>query len=99
MIYTVGKIEIYEKYLNEDPSPKKDVGGSAWETLDDARGYLIEWYEREPSEAIKFAVYSMDADWQADTRPEPEDQRFRVITRQARLRRVLFREGGTLMRS
>lgn len=99
MIYTIGKIDIYEKYLNEDPSPRKDIGGSAWETLDDARAYLVEWYHKDPAEAARFAVYSMDADWQADTQPDPQDPQFRVITKQARLRRVLFREGGTLMRS
>lgn len=100
MIYTLGKIEIYEKYLNDDPSPRKAVGGAAWETLDAVRAYLLDWYMTDPSEAGQFAVYGMNAEWGVDTVPDPEmpDQHYGVLNKEARLYRVLFREGGTLMR-
>ena len=96
MIYTVGKIVFYEEYIN-DGYPSKDVGGSAWKTLDDVRAYLLDWYSKDPAESIQFAVYAMAGDWDLDT-IEDTDGNGRVIIRQCKLSRVLFREGGTLMR-
>ena len=68
MIYTVGKVNIYEPYISNDPCPQKagrcenNQGGSVWETFKLAQDYLDEF------DTLKeFRVYGVLADWDTQT--------------------------------
>ena len=63
--YTVGHTESYDRYLAEDPNPRKSEGGSVWKTADDALNYL------KQSKMVNFSVYEVQLvnGWDYDVRP------------------------------
>jgi len=71
MIFTVGKISVYEPYIRDDENPRKlgrddtdYIGGSVWKSFEEAHSYL------EKSELIGiYRVYGVLADWDKDTEP------------------------------
>ena len=81
MIFTVGKIEIYEPYIRDDPNPGKAIGGSVWKTRSEAEQYLAQHSSSE------YRVYEVDADWEQDTAEEVGES-FRALKRVARLSTV-----------
>jgi hypothetical protein len=66
MIYTVGRKEGYEHYLNTDPNPGKAKGGSVWRHYEHAKIYLQRTQQHD------YDVYAVDADWLEDVIPDPE---------------------------
>jgi len=81
MIFTIGRTDIYEQYLDTDLNPRKSHGGSVWPSLVTARNYLTQ------AQLFEFSVYGVDADWDMDTIIE-EDQEYRSLTRVAKLLRI-----------
>jgi len=81
MIFTIGKKEIYEKYIDEDENAAKAAGGSVWRFWKDALAYL----ERTKQEG-EFEVYAVDADWRDDTIDTGKE--WNSLTRDAKLLRV-----------
>ena len=82
MIYTVGRANIYEGYLDSDPAAAKGKAGSVWETLDGVLAYID-----GHSELDGFCVYGVDADWELDTVPVL-GRVWRSLSRPARLVRI-----------
>lgn len=82
MIYTVGHMGLYEKFLEKNPGATLPAGGMVWETAREADAYLA-----ERPRGDEYAVYGVEADWQEDTESCPADsaagQRF--LTRPARM--------------
>jgi len=91
MIYTLGKTDLYEKYLDHKPDAKKKgrtkdyEGGTVWETTEDAQKYINECCS--PNE---FSIYGVEADWKRDTLPEidPTGYNSRSLKRDAKLVRL-----------
>lgn len=83
MIFTIGKKEIYEKYIDDDPDPRKAVGGSVWKFHKDAKAHLAASDDRD-----EFDVYAVDADWDKDTMQEEDGVAWRSLTRAAKLLKV-----------
>ena len=82
MIYTVGKIDIYENYLDTDPDAAKGKTGSVWQTLED-----IQKYVNGNSSLRNFRVYGVEADWELDTEII-EGENWRSLIRSAKLVRL-----------
>lgn len=67
MIYTIGHKESYERYFEEQGTPRKlgrtnnHSGGSVWKTKEEA--------QKACDINIGFAVYGVIADWDKDTVP------------------------------
>lgn len=85
MIFTVGHRDSYERYLREQSQhcykrgPRGDQpGGSVWQTFEDASRYAKDG----------FAVYQVDADWEADTVPSVSGGDWRDLVRDARILRI-----------
>lgn len=57
MIYTVGNTENYERFFSEQRNPRKAIGGSVWQTKEEAAKH-IGWTH---------SVFGVDADWEKDT--------------------------------
>lgn len=58
MIFTVGKRDNYEKYISEFPEASKAIGGSVWQTREQAQEY---------AKNNGFSVYGVEANWDIDT--------------------------------
>lgn len=61
LIYTVGRRDIYESYLDADLSAAKAKGGSVWRTREEAQSYL------EATRQSDYSVFGVVADWNRDT--------------------------------
>lgn len=83
MLYTIGRLEVYEKYLNEDPNASKGIGGSVWKNREMLDTYLAK--NPQPD----FAIYGVEADWELDTTGGPEEVPWRNLTRNAKLVRLV----------
>jgi hypothetical protein len=83
MIFTIGKIEVYEKYLASDNNAAKRRGGSVWETYDGAFAYLT-----RVNLIGEFKVYGVDADWEKDTKSERGADGWKVLRKNATLIKV-----------
>jgi len=85
VIFTVGKTEIYEPYLRDDPEAAKlgrgndhagnyYSGGSVWKTREAAQAYLdLTNIQKE------FSVYGVLADWETQTEAEPGKEWHRLL--------------------
>ena len=76
MIYTVGKVEIYEAYMDRDPDAAKGISGSVWETFEEAKAY-------RDLRAPAFRLYGVEADWENDAKDIGEA--FRYLTNPGKL--------------
>lgn len=83
MIYTIGKKDIYEPYIANDPNAAKRAGGSVWKTYEEVSDYKT-WAKLED-----YDIYGIDADWEMDTHiPIDSEDRvgdFRSLKRNAKL--------------
>ena len=84
MIYTIGKINVYEKYIASDADAAKRKGGSVWETYNEAFLYAF-----RSNILNEFKVYGVDADWVKDTKSERGAMGWRALKRNAKLIKVL----------
>jgi len=75
MVFTVGKIENFEKYFAEKGKSK-----SVWQTKQDAEKHLQDINQEE------FNVYGVAADWYEDTKDVGE--KWRELTHDAKLIRI-----------
>ena len=78
MIYTIGKTIGYEKYMRDNLDPRKGIGGSVWQNLEDVRRYLEETQQHD------YSIYGVEADWDKDTEEAPGEP-WRTLIRSARL--------------
>ena len=58
MLYTVGKRDVYEKYIATDKNARKGIGGSVWKSKSEAQKHC----------ESDFKVYGIEADWEKDTK-------------------------------
>lgn len=79
-VYTVGRRDIYDPYIANDPEPGKRKGGSVWRYAHEADAYLGQHGMRET-----FGVYEVRAAWQVDTEPDPEGDGWHQLRRDADL--------------
>lgn len=70
MIYTVGRKDIYEPYLANDPNPRKGKTGSVWQTKEEAAVYAKDGFQ----------VYGVMADWNLDTAPDGDEHWHQLLT-------------------
>jgi len=80
MIYTLGRIDVYEKYMASDPNAAKRKGGSVWETYDKVFAYLYMGTLHDD-----FKIYGVEADWNDDTEFEEGAEGWRALKRNAKL--------------
>jgi len=83
MLFTIGRIDVYEPYLDSDPDAAKGKTGSVWETIESVREYM----ENGNGNLSGFRIYMVDADWEADTEFVPGET-WRSLIRPAKLLRV-----------
>jgi hypothetical protein len=80
MIYTLGNKATYDQGIASKEAMGRRLvkvrGGSVWETREAAQGYLDAWreqygpprpYDHTTSSPHLFAVYGVEASWDADT--------------------------------
>jgi len=82
VVYTIGKIDIYESYLDSDPDAAKGKTGSVWENLESVQTY----FDNHPG-LSDFRIYGVEADWDLDTEVIIGDD-WRALTRAAKLIRL-----------
>lgn len=78
MIYTIGHYDSYEQYFGEYPKPQKAIGGSVWQTREEARKFCGKDY----------AVYGVDASWDMDTVPNPDGGEWHDLLRDSYLIKI-----------
>jgi hypothetical protein len=83
MLYTIGRADAYREYQElarlEGVEFQKAEGGSVWRTIMGVLAHCPPGY----------AVWEVDANWERDTRPNPEGEPWNDLTRDARLVREL----------
>lgn len=62
MIYTVGDKQLYARYIRQQGTVQKGVGGSVWRTLEDVEKYLLDTKQQGI-----FDIFGVDASWKYDT--------------------------------
>jgi len=62
MLFTVGNTESYEDYFKRYKYPGKGVGGSVWQTQEEAQHHAPEG----------FSVYGVKATWRVHTEIDPD---------------------------
>ena len=82
MLYTIGRIDIYESYLDTDCDAAKGKTGSVWETLEEVQCY----FNKHPG-FRGYRIYGVEADWNLDTEPI-SGEKWRGLTRSAKLVRL-----------
>ena len=98
MIFTVGRTEAYEQYLNTDDQPEKlgkgldrlenpYGGGGVCGSADEAQRYL------NNNGHADYSVYGLIADLQSDSEQIPGEP-YRRLLRNARIVRVAENAGG-----
>ena len=65
MLYTVGNKKNYERYFAEVGNPKKAIGGSVWQTFEEASRH---------TENGLYKVYGVLADWNKETIPNEDSE-------------------------
>jgi hypothetical protein len=80
MIYTLGKKEIYERYLASDPMAAKRKGGSVWRTLKS-----IQKYKNKMEDKHLFGIYGVEAKWNKETRIDINGDGWHELLKNARL--------------
>lgn len=75
MLFTVGITENYDRYLIENSSLEKAVGGSVWNSYAEAQAFCL------PNQS----VYGILADWEKDTIPNKEGGDWHDLTIQAKI--------------
>jgi hypothetical protein len=83
MIYTIGKTDLYEEYINSDPDAAKGRSGMVWETLDSTKEYM----ESSSVAYRSFGIYMVDADWDSDTEIV-DGESWRVLNKSAKLIKI-----------
>lgn len=79
MLYTIGRIDIYEPYMKSDPNASKGKTGSVWKTLESIQSYYA-----AHSSLKNFKIYGVDASWDDDTEVVPGEE-WRSLVRPCRL--------------
>jgi len=79
MIFTVGKREIYEPYIEQDEHACKAAGGSVWKEILDVKNYL----HKNPMP--DFDIYGVEADWLTDTKIDINGSGWHELLHKARL--------------
>ena len=85
MIFTVGRTDVYEPYLRDDPDAAKlgrgqdhegnyYAGGAVWKTRDAAQIYL----DKTGLKNV-FSIYGVMVDWETQTEPEPGQEWHRLL--------------------
>lgn len=83
MIYTIGRTDLYDKYFQELDVVEKAVGGSVFQTFQEAKNYL----DTEDN-LMLYSIYLVEADWDKDTQIIYEDVTWRSLIRPARLTKL-----------
>ena len=75
LAYTIGAVDVYDKYIAEDAEPRKAVGGGVWPTREDAQAYLDSIRNvvvNGDGDRVPAAVYPVEVAWderEVDTGP------------------------------
>jgi len=82
MVYTVGRIDIYEPYLDSDPDAAKGKTGTVWKDYESVKRFCA-----ARSGMINFKIYLVEADWDNDTEEVPGEE-YRELSHAAKLHRL-----------
>ena len=68
VFYTIGDVQVYERWFKRDPNLYLDAGAAVWNTIDKAEQFFID----NPEQTKGYAIYGVIANWRRDTRPNPD---------------------------